>query len=422
MIIGSGMAGMAASLFAINNGIKTSLTGMTGELSFASGLIDIMGVYPVSKGEICKSPFNAIKKIIKEMPSHPLARISENDINSSLKDIMDFLNTNGLSYFRDKGKNQLMITSMGTVKPSHCIPASMMEGVGAYQKKSPCLIIDIHNMKGFSAKQIAETLKKQWPDISTETVSFPDSKGEIFGENIAFFLENPEILKKFAVNILPHVKENKVVGLPAVLGINKAAQVRKKLEDYLKVPVFEIPMLPPSVPGIRIKNIFESALPQKGVTVFRQKKVLEAGATDSGNLIFSIGSDNQDEKILIEAEAAILATGRFIGKGLKADYSKIKETVFNLPVIQPENRHKWHSKDFFDKQGHQINNAGIEIDKYFRPVNESGKPILNNLFAAGSILAHNDWKRMKSGAGVSIASAYAAVNSYLKLKKNNNKQ
>jgi glycerol-3-phosphate dehydrogenase subunit B len=31
------------------------------------------------------------------------------------------------------------------------------------------------------------------------------------------------------------------------------------------------------------------------------------------------------------------------------------------------------------------------------------------LFAAGSILAHQDWMRMKCGSGLAIATAYAAV-------------
>ena len=35
--------------------------------------------------------------------------------------------------------------------------------------------------------------------------------------------------------------------------------------------------------------------------------------------------------------------------------------------------------------------------------------------AAGSLLAHNDWKRLKSGAGVAIASAFGAVNSLINL-------
>ena len=43
-----------------------------------------------------------------------------------------------------------------------------------------------------------------------------------------------------------------------------------------------------------------------------------------------------------------------------------------------------------------------------------GKPVFDNLFAAGSILAHQDWMRMKCGSGLAMATAYAAVDAFLK--------
>jgi glycerol-3-phosphate dehydrogenase subunit B len=57
----------------------------------------------------------------------------------------------------------------------------------------------------------------------------------------------------------------------------------------------------------------------------------------------------------------------------------------------------------------------LEIDNYFRPVNEGQHPVYPNLYAAGSILAHQDWMREKCGSGLAIASAYGAVNAYRKL-------
>jgi glycerol-3-phosphate dehydrogenase subunit B len=38
-----------------------------------------------------------------------------------------------------------------------------------------------------------------------------------------------------------------------------------------------------------------------------------------------------------------------------------------------------------------------------------GRPCSERLFAAGVILAHQDWIRSRSGAGIAIASAYQAV-------------
>ena len=68
-----------------------------------------------------------------------------------------------------------------------------------------------------------------------------------------------------------------------------------------------------------------------------------------------------------------------------------------------------------DSRGHPVNRAGLEIDDAFRPLNSSGQPAFGTLFAAGSILAHNDWKRMKCGAGLAIASAFGAVKSFMRI-------
>ncbi len=88
--------------------------------------------------------------------------------------------------------------------------------------------------------------------------------------------------------------------------------------------------------------------------------------------------------------------------------------VYILLLHQPENRSEWHHKDFLDLRGHPVNRAGLEIDDLFRPLDSSGGPAFERLFAAGSILAHQDWMRMKCGSGLAISSAYAAVNAYVK--------
>ena len=45
----------------------------------------------------------------------------------------------------------------------------------------------------------------------------------------------------------------------------------------------------------------------------------------------------------------------------------------------------------------------------YRPLAQNGQPYNERLFAAGIILAHQDWIRGRSGAGIAIATAYKAV-------------
>lgn len=129
---------------------------------------------------------------------------------------------------------------------------------------------------------------------------------------------------------------------------------------------------------------------------------------------FTFRLDNNADNLVIEARAALLATGRFIGQGLAADRKCINETLFDLHVSPPEDRTHWHRDYMLGPAGHAINKAGLEVDDNFQPLTASGRPAFKNLYAAGSILAHSDWIRMKCGSGVAIATAQAAVSAYLR--------
>ncbi len=113
--------------------------------------------------------------------------------------------------------------------------------------------------------------------------------------------------------------------------------------------------------------------------------------------------------ITIEAKAVILATGRFLSGGLEAHITGISEPLLDLPVTQPKERQDWYQDQYTDSRGHAIHKAGIEVDSSLRPIGADGKPYHERLFGAGIILAHQDWIRSRSGAGIAIATAYKAV-------------
>ena len=113
--------------------------------------------------------------------------------------------------------------------------------------------------------------------------------------------------------------------------------------------------------------------------------------------------------VVIETQTTVLATGRFLSGGLKADRLGVREPLLDLPVSQPARRTDWYRQEYFDPQGHPINRSGIEVDDRFRPLGRDREPLNERLFAAGVLLAHQDWIRQRCGAGVAIASAYRAV-------------
>ena len=414
-IVGTGMSGMAAALFAANRGLSAALIGWGGEIIFASGLLDLMAVHPVREMKTWRDPWAGISALIRDNPLHPYAYMKKTDVLAGFEELLGFLEKSGVPYQRHMQRNSEVPTTLGTTKFTYCVPQTMWHGVTAMVGKKPCLLVDIQGLKGFSAHQIAATLNARWPALRTTRIFFPDLShfGEVYAERLARALELESNRKRFAQAVRSNLDGEKFVGFPPILGISKSLEIYTDLENLIGIPIFEIPGSVPSVPGLRLKEAFEQFLPLRAVKLFSQKKVLNLSCDANNNFILEIGRSSVERAI--RSKAVILATGRFIGGGLQADRKQIRETLLGLPVYQPDSRNQWHREDFFDPQGHPINQAGLEIDEFFRPLDNNGRPAFQTLVAAGSILAHQDWMRTKCGAGLAIASAYAAVKSLLKL-------
>jgi glycerol-3-phosphate dehydrogenase subunit B len=229
---------------------------------------------------------------------------------------------------------------------------------------------------------------------------------------MALALELEKNREKLAFEITEHLYDAQAVGVPAICGIYRSAEVIADLKQKIGVPIFEIPTIPPGITGMRLKEAFAKHLPQFGVQTLYHQKVRRVIVDSHQTFIIEIGERNTET--IVRADSILLASGRFIGQGLAADRQKIRETIFDLPVHQPNRRNQWHRHAFFDPRGHPANQAGIEIDSSFRPLNVNGRPAFTHLYAAGSILAHQDWIRMKCGSGLAISSAYRAVEAIYK--------
>lgn len=408
MVIGSGFAGMAAALFAARRGLSVVQTGATGGVDFSTGFIDLLAVHPIEEQKVWEDPFAALAALRRDLPAHPYCRVSDSEICRALEDFTFFLGEHGLCYRGRARQNTLTLTAAGTMKPTYLMPCTAWNGVEAWEAKAATLIVDFHGLKGLSARQIAEVRKDSWPKLHVARVKFPGMSGELYPEHMAWSMADPARRAELAASVAPLVKDVDYVGFPAILGMTDTAAVLRHLEELLGKRVFEIPTLPPSIAGPRLRAAFDRGLPALGVRTYTQKLITRAVCSDEG-FHFTAGSGSTSVELF--ARSAILASGRFFGKGLKADRQRIHEAVFDLPVTQPEDRSLWHRPEFFDPRGHEVNQAGVETDEALRPLDAQGRVFHPRLHAAGAILAHQDWMRMKCGAGLAIATAYKAVDS-----------
>lgn len=159
--------------------------------------------------------------------------------------------------------------------------------------------------------------------------------------------------------------------------------------------------MPPSVPGTRLRELFGQRFPSDQLALVPQQKVRRLELGDTGARLFLRDSFGQ---VSTEAETLILATGRFLSGGLEDGVSGLREILLDLPVTQPDGRGGWYRERYMDPRGHAVNRAGIEVDERFRPLAANGKPRSQRLFAAGILLAHQDWIRQRCGGLVPSAS------------------
>lgn len=408
IVVGAGLAGMTAGLRAVSHGLKTIVAGNSASLAFAGGLMDYLGSLPA--GDYLSEPGRGLGLLEEELPAHPYSLAGHDSVMDSFSFIRDALDSAGLAYHLSSGTNLPVITSMGTVKPSFMVPETMKKGSLAFGKDyRRLLVVGIKGFQEFSPAQVAAGLKRYFDTIPL-TISLPGVDTSIFPRALAARFETREVQEAFSRKILPYSDRADLVGIPAVCGQYNSYTLLKQLEDMVGMDLFEIPGMPPSMPGFRLKQAYEKALADKGGIFLNQARVTDP-VFDGKSFILTGKTDSRQLKI--SAKGVILATGRFFGNGLHARRERIVETLFRLNVLQPLKRRSWHQPEFLDPRGHAINRAGVEIDHRFRPMDERQRPVYKNLYAAGSILAHNDWTRLKSGAGTALVSACRAVDNFV---------
>jgi len=403
-VIGTGIAGCAASIFARDLGLTVAQIGHSGAMAYTTGYIDLLGVLD---GRVLDDPWSGLDALRSTDACHPLARMTNHDIRTAFDRFVRLLGEMGLGYTAPGDRNVSALLPYGTTKPTLSLPDTMLPGSDALHRRAPALIIDFEGLQGFSATEFCTNMASVWPGLRPARLVFPGLEARpVFPEVMARTLETPVAQEQLADLIQPLLNGAETIGLPAILGLQAPDRVRARLEQLTGATLFEIPTIPPGVPGIRLREAFERELPRRGVLLEPQNTVSEAILRSTG---VDLTVQGALDDLRIEASAAVLASGRFLSGGLKSDRYRVKETVLNLPVRQPETRDGWFSAEYLDPAGYPVNKAGIEIDAAFRPLGPDGVPASDRLFAAGVVLAHQDWVRQRCGAGLAIATAYGAV-------------
>ena len=407
LVIGGGLAGMTSALAAAEQGARVRLLSYKkSTLRNASGLIDLLGYTP--NGDLVSDPFDAIATLPE---GHPYERVGTEAIRAGFDLFDEAVGETYLGHHTDR--NALVPTYGGTVKPTARYPVTTAAGLASDPRDT--LLIGFEALSAFDAPLVADHLRAAGVpfDVRGVTVEFPKRfRADATAMRFARALDRDEPADEGPSNtraalvesVKAHLDGAERVGFPALLGDDYPEEIRGTIETALGVDVFEVPMGPPSLPGLRLEDRLDGALDERGVRLTTGNPAV--GFDADGSRVTTVYTDRNGRHVPFEAEQVVLASGGLVGKGVKSNREGVSEPIFDCHVPHPENRYEWFYDDAFDD--HPFARFGVHVDRDLRPLDEGDEPEFENLRAAGSVLGGYDLAAEKSGSGVSISTGYAA--------------
>jgi glycerol-3-phosphate dehydrogenase subunit B len=396
IVIGMGLSGLMAANTAAEAGQKVLIIGKgMGSLCLFSNTIDVLGQFP----EAMKMN-DTLSQWMKDHPGHPYSKVGLEKIEDALSFFLSLFPP-PYSFQAMDQRNCLLPTGAGTFRPTYLIPMTMVGGTSLDEGHT--LIVGFKGFKDFYAHYAACQLKCRGIHLQLPEPSYE----ELTAAALARLMEKESFRVDIGGEIRKQLQGENRVGFPALLGLHDPGRVKEELEEIIGAKVFEIPILPPSIPGMRIFNRLRERLIEKGVTFLLGYSV--SRAILKGKRCEKIEVFHPPVTTTYSGDRFLIATGRFIGGGLKGNDEKILEPIFDLPLSQPQSREGWFRDCFFSDLPHPIHQAGILTDSSFRAIDERGDLILENVWVAGSILAHHHCIEEKSREGIEISTGYMAA-------------
>jgi glycerol-3-phosphate dehydrogenase subunit B len=286
------------------------------------------------------------------------------------------------------------------------IPQGQLAAVAA-KEASQVLVVGFADFRDFNAGILAAGMNRnrsyQWRSVEIDSGCRRPNPNSY---DLAVYLDKmwPQVVDRLRPALQPAVQNAKSVAFPAVMGLEKWRFIKQDMEECLGVPVFEVPTLPPSVPGVRLGGVLKKRVCQLNGEMLAGFPVRET--IMNGQTCDAVVIDTPGRPRLLEGGKFILATGGIMGGGIVMGRERPAETVFGFPVEVPEN-----SVDgrFFAPNGHGYARCGVRVNERLQPLDVDGQVLVDNIFCAGRILAGYDPFVEKDGAGVAIASGHKAA-------------
>jgi glycerol-3-phosphate dehydrogenase subunit B len=397
VVIGAGTAGLTAATRLAQSGARVCVLAKgIGSTHLAPGTIDVLGYAP----ERVHEPAAELAAFTTAHPDHPYAAIGADAMRDALHWWASTVAAGplpGYSYVGSMDVNRLLPTALGALRPSAMVPETMRAG----ERPGRVAIVGTPALRDFHHCLCAENL--QTAGIEARPVALPleFARADMNALGVARHFDDPQWRASFCTRLAPLLGDAEAVGLPAVLGLADPHAVLMDLQHRLERWVFEIPTIPPSVPGMRLYEILRFALRRAGGRLVLGADVVACERDDDRLTAVSTRAAGRD--LTYVAPWFVLASGGFASGAIALDsHWRGQDRVLGLSLQGiPEREATRFSPTYLDEQ--PIARAGIAVDGQLR-ARDAG----NVLVAGASLPGAVPW-REGSGEGIALASATHAA-------------
>jgi glycerol-3-phosphate dehydrogenase subunit B len=398
-VIGAGTAGLVAGSRLAEAGARVCVLAKgIGSTHLAPGTIDVLGYAP----ERVSEPGAALRDFIASHPDHPYALLGLDAVNEAVtwfKGVVEAGPLPGYRYVGDLGRNLQLPSAIGALRPSALVPETMVAGdAGASER---VCVVGPRALRDFHPSLCAANLSRAGIPARAVEVDIEVSRADENALGLARRFDDAGWRAGFAARLAIALQADERVGLPAMLGVRDPHGAWSDLERRLGRRVFEIPTLPPSVPGMRVFEILRSALRRAGGRLVMGAEVVGFERSDHGVTTVRTHAGGRD--VRYAAPWFVLAAGGFGSGAIELDSRwATHERVLGLPLRGvPAPGEPRFLADYRAEQ--PMARVGVAVDGELRAEGAE-----NVLVVGAGLPGAAPW-REASGEGIALASGSRAA-------------
>ncbi|OGQ29895.1 MAG: hypothetical protein A3I75_06240 [Deltaproteobacteria bacterium RIFCSPLOWO2_02_FULL_50_16] len=417
LIVGSGVAALAAALAAQKSGQEVTLVvSRPGASALMSGTWDVARDphrHATDAWEDLRPARKILPLIIRQQKNHPYSILQQSmaieDVGVFLeKAIVEFAQAIHLPLVGSLDESHVAPSGWGTVKETSFVPKGLAGGNVLKMNHAHLLVVGLGASLNFDADFIMQSLRgyknnNYFSEIKTAQLNFKKSDfSSIF--DMARWLEEEEGENQILEGLQGLVKTHQPthILLPPVLGLEGHQRLYDKISEVTHCVCFESLATPPSVHGWRLQYLIAQAVEAHKISMVHG---VVKGFKREGRLLRVALMENGQETMGVPFDLCILATGRFMCQGLEKRGSFFQEPLCHLPLFDGE---QWVTKTFSGKltrkayfDSHPLFSVGLRVNSDMRPLDDKGDLCYDNLWVAGSIIG--GYATAWSGCGMGVA-------------------